>query len=237
MKLAGDKKDDGKMEGGRRVRPRVADDDREMDKDIEMDDLRKNMEMLTANVGTGQYAQSIRSALSMSSTTNARDIANLQAAVTKNYEIPPDSKYITLPKECMQVFAEHCKTQTGKAEHTGHPKNYALVGLVEALLQDPEATKEEKEAANVIHRVSNHNDEIDLMMCKEIAYVASYCQVVQTPKKGFINRARFQSEENDKLMTALDRIWRKIGSRQYDPPPPKPVNKDIRKWASDQREK
>jgi len=85
--------------------------------------------------------------------------------------------------------------------------------------------------------VSNHNDEIDLMMCKEIAYVASYCQVVQTPKKGFINRARFQSEENDKLMTALDRIWRKIGSRQYDPPPPKPVNKDIRKWASDQREK
>jgi len=122
MKLAGDKKDDGKMEGGRRVRPRVADDDREMDKDIEMDDLRKNMEMLTANVGTGQYAQSIRSALSMSSTTNARDIANLQAAVTKNYEIPPDSKYITLPKECMQVFAEHCKNEGEKQNIQATPR-------------------------------------------------------------------------------------------------------------------
>jgi len=93
-----------------------------MDQDMEMEDLRKNMEVMTATVGTGQYAQSILSALSMSSTTNARDIANLQAVVTKNYEIPPDSKYILLRKECMKVFAEHCKKQKGKAEHTGHPQ-------------------------------------------------------------------------------------------------------------------
>ena len=122
MKLApgGKPKEDEKMEG-RRVRQRP-DDERTMDQDMEMEDLRKNMEVMTATVGTGQYAQSILPALSMSSTTNARDIANLQAAVTKNYELPPDSKYITMPKECMKVFAEHCKKQRGKAEHTGHPQ-------------------------------------------------------------------------------------------------------------------
>ncbi len=63
-----------------------------------MDDLSKTMEAMTATVGTGQYAQSIFSALSMSSTTNARDIANLQAPVMKKYEIPSDSKYIAMPK-------------------------------------------------------------------------------------------------------------------------------------------
>ncbi len=85
--------------------------------------------------------------------------------------------------------------------------------------------------------MSNKDDEIDLMMCKEVAHVACYCQVVQTPKQGFINIALFQSEDNDKLMAAFDRLWRKIGSRQYDPPPPKPVNKDIRKWAIDHKER
>jgi hypothetical protein len=236
MNLAGGKKDE--QMDDRRVRQRVRDEDRDQGQDMEMEDLRRNMEMMTATVGTGPYAQTILSALSMSSTTNARDIANLQAAVTRNYEIPPDSKYITLPKECLKVFGEHCKKQKGKTEHTGHPKNYAIVGLVEALIADTEATKEEKALAHAVRdQVSNNNDEVNLMCSKEVAYVASYCQVVQTPKKGFINIALFQSEDNDKLMAAFDRCWRKIGKRQYDPPPPKPVNKDLRKWASDQRER
>jgi hypothetical protein len=236
MNLAGGKAKEQETANLRRVRQRVQDEGETMD--VEMEDLRRNMEMMTATVGTGPYAQTILSALSMSSTTNARDIANLQAAITRNYEIPPDSKYITLPKECLKVFAEHCKKLKGKAEHTGHPKNYAIVGLVEALLADPAATKEEKDIAHLVRdKVSNQNDEVDLTMCKEVAYLASYCQVVSTPKKGFINIALFQSEDNDKLMTALDRCWRLIGKRQYDPPPPKPVNKDIRKWLSDQKER
>jgi hypothetical protein len=197
------------------------------------------MELLTSNVGTGVYAQSILSAISMSTTTNARDIANLQAAVTKNYEIPPDSTYIKNPKECMKVFTEHCKKQKGKAEHTGHPKNYALVGLVAALIEDPETTKEERAVANkLVHaKVCNSNQEVNLMMCKDVAHIVSYCQVVQTPKKGFVNIAFFQSEDNDNLAKIFDRIFLKIGSRQYDPPPPKPVNKDIRKWVNDQKDR
>ncbi len=107
---------------------------------------------------------------------------------------------------------------------------------MEALLQDPEATKEEKDVVNIIHRqVANQDDEVNLMLCKEIAHVASYCQVVQTPKKGFINITLFPTEDNDILMAAFDRIWKNIGKRQWDPPPPKPVNKDIRKWALDQK--
>ncbi len=245
MKLAGSPskesgQGDEKMDG-RRVRQRPDDEwaDPQDPEQEKMKEVERAMELLSANVGTGIYAQSILSALSMSSTTNARDIANLQAAVTKNYEIPQDSNYIKNPKECMKVFAEHCKKQKGKAEHTGHPKNYALVGLVAALMNDPEATKEEKELANrvVYEKVCNSNKEVNLMMCKDVAHIVSFCQVVQTPKKGFVNIAFFPSEDNDNLMKTFDRIFRKIGARQYDPPPPKPVNKDIRKWAGDQRDK
>jgi hypothetical protein len=246
MKLAGSssakkgEKEDVSM-GNRRVRQRPDEgwQDPDGSEDGKMKEVEKAMELLTANVGTGQYAQSILSALSMSSTTNARDIANLQAAITKNYEIPQDSSYIKNPKECMRVFAEHCKKQKGKAEHTGHPKNYALVGLVAALMDDPDVTKEEKDLANrLVHaKVSTSNQEVNLMKCKDVANIVSFCQVVQTPKKGFVNICMFQSEDNDNLMKIFDRIFQKIGSRQYDPPPPKPVNKDIRKWASDQKER
>ena len=126
----------------------------------------------------------------------------------------------------------------GKGRTYRPPQELCLSGASGSTPTRPEATKEEKELANTVHQqVSNHNEEVNLMMCKEVAYVASYCQVVQTPKKGFINVAFFQSEDNDKLMTAFDRMCRKIRSRQYDPPPPKPVNKDIRKWVNDQKEK
>jgi hypothetical protein len=130
MNLAGSKQRKEAKETGRRVRQRSAVEDEREDQDAEMEDLRKNMEMMTATVGTGVHAQTILSARSMSTTTNSRDIANLQAAVTKNYEIPPD-----------------------------------------------------------------------------------------------------------KLMEAFDRVWRKIGKRKYDPPPPKSVNKDLRKWAIDNKER
>ncbi len=112
------------------MRQRSAVEEEREDADVEMEDLRRNMEMMTATVGTGVHAQTILSARSMITTTNSRDIANLQAAVTKNYEIPPD-----------------------------------------------------------------------------------------------------------KLMEAFDRVWRKIGKRQYDPPTPKPVSTDLRRWAIDNKER
>ena len=71
---------------------------RDQDPDQRMADLEEKMEQLSANIGEGNYQQPLLTALAQSVTTNARDIANLQAVVTKNYEIPPDSKYIQFPK-------------------------------------------------------------------------------------------------------------------------------------------
>ena len=93
------------------------------------------------NVGTGDHHTDLLSALVQSTTTNAKDVANVQAVVTLNYEInKPDSNYLQYPKQCLQKFSEHCKAQKGKPLHTGHPKNYVMVGLVEALMQDKDAS-------------------------------------------------------------------------------------------------
>jgi hypothetical protein len=72
MNLAGGKEKDQETGNLRRVRQRVQDEDKGEKVDVEMEDLRRNMEMMTATVGTGPYAQTILSALSMSSTTNVR---------------------------------------------------------------------------------------------------------------------------------------------------------------------
>jgi hypothetical protein len=210
---------------------------RDQDPDQRMTDLEEKMEQLSANIGEGNYQQPLLTALAQSVTTNARDIANLQAVVTKNYEISPNSNYIQYPKDCMKTFGEHCRNLRGKTTNTGHPKNYALIGLVAAMMEDEEATAEEKELANklVFDKVINSNKDVNLQLAKEVQHVCSFCQVVQTPKKGFINIAVFPGPDNELLMKAFDRIFMKIGTRQWDPPPPKPVNKDIRKWISDQR--
>ena len=187
-------------------------------------------------VGTGEHAQSLLTALTQSSTTNARDLANMQAAVVASYEIERNtSPYLVYPKQCLQKFSEHCKAQKGKAQHTGHPKNYVMIGLVEALMQDKDATPEEKENAKltVRNKVLAPDGKVDLMKAQEIGSIASFAQVAVTPKKGFISIALHPSIENQALMVALDKAFLREGARQWDPPPPKPVNKDLRKWMID----
>ena len=94
-----------------------------------------------------------------------------------------------------------------------------------------------KLATNLVHtRVVKSNREVNLSKAKEVQNVASFCQV-QTPKKGFVNTALFRSQDNELLLQAFDRVFTKIGVRQWDAPSPRLVNKDIRKWVGDQRDK
>jgi predicted ribonuclease toxin of YeeF-YezG toxin-antitoxin module len=97
--------------------------------------MEEQLAQLSMKVGTGEHAQSLLTAMTQSTTTNARDLANMQAAAVASYEIEKNtSPYLTYPKQCLQKFSEHCKAQKGKPLHTGHPKNYVMVGLVEALM-------------------------------------------------------------------------------------------------------
>jgi hypothetical protein len=247
MKLAGSssakkgEKEDVSM-GNRRVRQRPDEgwQDPDGSEDGKMKEVEKAMELITHGKRRNRTIRAVNPISPIDEHDHQRE-GHRKPTGSHNKELrdPQDSSYIKNPKECMRVFAEHCKKQKGKAEHTGHPKNYALVGLVAALMADPDVTKEEKDLANrLVHaKVSTSNQEVNLMKCKDVANIVSFCQVVQTPKKGFVNICMFQSEDNDNLMKIFDRIFQKIGSRQYDPPPPKPVNKDIRKWASDQKDR
>jgi hypothetical protein len=198
--------------------------------------LEDQLAQLSMKVGTGEHAQSLLTALTQSATTNARDMANMQAAVVASYEIESNtSQYLIYPKQCLQKFSEHCKAQKGKQQHTGHPKNYVMIGLVEALMQDKDATAEEQETAKtaVRDKVLTPDGKVDLAKAQNIGSIASFAQVTVTPKKGFISIALYPSAENQALMMALDKAFLREGVRQWDPPPPKPVNKDLRKWMID----
>jgi hypothetical protein len=206
--------------------------------DQKMKALEDQIKALNVSVGTGEHQQNILTALTQSSTTNARDLANLQATSVANYEINnAKSNYLIFPKQCLIKFSEHCKMMKGKPQHTGHPKNYVLIGLAEALIIDKDATPEEKEIARLTVRskVIDAEGKVDLTKAQEIGAVASFCQVTITPKKGFINIALYPNAQNQILMAALDKAFLREGIRQWDPPPPKPVNKDLRKWMLDQR--
>ena len=141
-----------------------------------MTDLEEKMEQLSANIGEGNYQPPHLTALAQSVTTNARDIDNLEAVVTKNYESPPNSNYIQYPKDCMKTFGEHCRNLRGKTTNTCHPINYALFGLVAAMLEDEEATGEEKALADqlVYDKVTNSNKVANVQLANEVKHVCSF---------------------------------------------------------------
>ncbi len=82
-----------------------------MDADQRIALLEDKLDALTMTVGTGEHTQLLLHALTQSTTSNARDVASMQAAVARNYDIKNvDSLYLKYPtKMCLAKFSEHCK--------------------------------------------------------------------------------------------------------------------------------
>ncbi len=94
----------------------------------------------------------------------------------------------------------------GEGRQHGLTEELHLSGMVEAHLADKDTSVEDKEIATrlVKSRVVHSNGEVKLTIVKEIHNVASVCQVVQTPKKGFINIAVYPCQDNDLLIHEVD---------------------------------
>ena len=70
--------------------------------------------------------------------------------------------------------------------------------------------------------------EVDITKATELESVVAYAQVVKGKDVVYLN-IRLQ-ETQRALEQEMETLWASTGRRQWDPPPPKPVMQELRKW-------
>ena len=70
-------------------------------------------------------------------------------------------------------------------------------------------------------------DKWDVSKAKNLNSMVSYCQVVRTAKKGFLN-VLFRGPEGMQVFQVLESRLDNEGERQWDPSVPRPIAKDLK---------
>ena len=109
-------------------------------------------------------------------------------------------------------------------------KNYVALGLYLAYKADTENTAENKKILETMvkSRCKNAEDKIELRNAKNLEDLVTYCQVTKTQNKCFINMNCTDTEDGKKFMELMANAFNREGKRQWDPPPPKPVHRDLK---------
>ena len=205
-----------------------------VDADDKLTDLMGN---LALTVGEGEYNQPMMMGILQAVTETARDVADLRTAMIRSYEGPVQWSYATLARRCLQSYAEEARRVKGTQTNLGPPKNYAAVGLAQAVLEDKAVPKEDRAAlkdilrGRVLERAaggSSTAEKVTLSQAKKMEDVVLYCQVTVGKKKSYVNLHCSDSPAGQQFANLLERALLLEGRRQWEAPPLKPVHRDLR---------
>ena len=187
-----------------------------------------HMGSVPARAGSGEHERPIMEAVLMGMRDLAMDVQDLKSATYMSWELPMDATYISKGMDFKEQYATHCRNNKGQGVNLGHQKNYIFMGLYVAMIGDSELTSEEKDKMEeLVGTKLRENGNLTLTKVKSIALMVGACQVVRTKKKGFINLA-LKGPEGNIVMETLTRLLDKVGTRQGDAGPPKPIHKDLK---------
>ena len=128
-----------------------------------------------------------------------------------------------------EQWSKDCREKKGT--NIGDLKNYVIIGLLQAALQDKDISAEDKTTIRnlMTTRIQNAEGELDMTRAKRMGDLVGHCQVTRTKnrKKAFIN-LMFRRGEGKELERMIYAAMDREGDRQYDPAPPKPVHKNLK---------
>ena len=124
----------------------------------------------------------------------------------------------------------------GTTTRVGHAKNYVFMGLAQAIVADESIKQEVRQQLLevIVNFVNDGTGRIDLNKAAALGKVVAYASTAKGQDCLYLN---FRLHEEFKALEGeLEiEVWTKWGVRQFDPPPPKPVTRDIKTWAEAQR--
>ena len=193
-------------------------------------DMKEILGNLPSTVGQGEHQRPIIEALAIGIRDLSMDVQDMKSVITHSWEFPPDTSYVDQGMKFKDQYSRDCRAAKGTGKDLGHQKNYIFLGIYVAYRADKDNSPESKDfMENHLGTLLRNSDgRLDVARAKEISKYISFCQVVRTKKKGFINLAIREVDQGPRilqeLMTAMDRA----GKRQWDPAPGRPVVRDIK---------
>ena len=119
----------------------------------------------------------------------------------------------------------------GTDTRTGSAMNYVFAGFMVAVTKDTGASTEDQEKVTtaMLEKLDDGKGKLDMSKAEQLSSIVGHAQVVKAKKCSYVSYRLH--EGHDDLARILNRAFLRAGKRQTDPPPPKPVSRDLRqKW-------
>ena len=191
--------------------------------------VKKMLGNLPVKVGQGDHEQPILEAVLQGMRDLSMDMQDIKGAMYHSWEMPDGSPYVDLAMDYKGIYSEACKKARGTGTNLGHQKNYVMMGIFLAYQADGDNSPKEKEVMEELlgTKLRNADKKLDIGNAKDLADIVAHCQVVKTKRKGFMN-ILMRGDKGVAAFKLLEKALDREGHRQWDPPPPKPVHKDLK---------
>ena len=189
-------------------------------------------------VGSGEWAQTTEMAMIQGMVGLAQEVQVLKGMLVRSYEGPADWIYVTKAKNAMKVYAKHCRDARGKGVQVGDCKNYVMIGMYLAYLEDPRVTAEQKQEADrlILAKVAGADGKATFEKAKNLAEMTGYAKVAAGTKKSYVN-LEGRGKDGEMWAQMLEEALLQEGTRQWDEGAPEPVFKELKTALREMRAK
>ena len=192
---------------------------------------------LPATIGEGEHQQPIMMGMLQAMGTLARDVQDLKMAAYRFWEGPTEWTYVTKGIEMRKEYGRMCSQARGTGRKMGGVKNYLLAAFFVAHQADARAEQAKKtELEEIIgKKVRNGEGKIDMSLFHLVAGMVTHIDVAAAKHANYITIG-VTGTEGRRVLEILEETWGKQAKMQEDPPPPKPVLRELREAERKARE-
>ena len=161
--------------------------------------------------------------------TLGEDVQDLKMAAYKFWEGPAEWKYVAAAMVMRKSYGEACATARGTGKRVGAVKNWLMAAMYVTYLADEEVAPEKKEEMRQLmgRFLVNADGQVDVANFDKIAHTVTHIEVTKAKYASYLTIS-VTGETGERVLQLLEDVWARQGKRQLDPPPPKPILKELR---------
>ena len=137
--------------------------------------------------------------------------------------------YVTEAAKMHKLWREACAKAKGTKTKVGSVKNYTFAGLMIAYTMDDKEGAEQKKAIEnlMLREMGDANGQLDMAKAAQLDKIVGQAGVKQGATVAYVNLRLHDGYEA--IAGQIHNVFMRIGKQQFDPPPPTPVARVLRK--------
>ena len=180
-------------------------------------------------IGQGDHEQPLMLGVLQALRGLSTDVQELKGATYKQWEGPADWGYVTKSLEFRKDYGKACSEARGTGKKVGAVKNRLLMAMYLVHQADPQAQEvNKKKMEDLLGKLyRDGGGKLNITKVQEAAHLVKHIDVAAGRGKSYITIAMHDGV-GAQVLEMLEAVWELQGQRQVDPPPPKPVMKELK---------